>query len=148
MFTPDEQHIIDQAAAIFAKKIKTCDAFTSPDLVKGFCQTRLATSEREIFLLLILDNQHRLIEAVELFQGTIDGASVYPREVVKSILKHNGAACIIAHNHPSGVATPSNCDRRITKRIKDALALIDVRTLDHIVVSVEETYSFAEHGII
>ncbi|MDW2312479.1 RadC family protein [Vibrio sp. 1075] len=148
MFTPDEQHIIDQAAAIFAKKIKTCDAFTSPDLVKGFCQTRLAASEREIFLLLILDNQHRLIEAVELFQGTIDSASVYPREVVKSVLKHNGAACIVSHNHPSGVATPSSSDRRITQRIKDALALVDVRVLDHIVVSVEETYSFAEHGII
>lgn len=148
MFTPDEQQIIDQAAAIFAKKIKTCDAFTSPDLVKGFCQTRLATSEREIFLLLILDNQNRLIEDVELFQGTIDSASVYPREVVKSVLKHNGSSCILAHNHPSGVTTPSSADRRITQKLKDALALVDVRILDHIVVGVEGTYSFAEHGII
>lgn len=148
MFTPEEQHIIDQAAAIFAKKIKTCDALTSPHLVKGFCQTSLATSEREIFMLLILDNQHRLIEAVELFQGTIDSASVYPREIVKSVLKYNGAAVILAHNHPSGVTTPSNSDRRITQRIKDALALVDVRTLDHVVVSVEETYAFSEHGLI
>lgn len=148
MFTPEEKQIIDHAAAIFASKVKTCDAFTSPSLVKGFCQTRLAASEREIFMVLILDQQHRLIEAVELFQGTIDAASVYPREVVKSVLMNNGAAVILAHNHPSGVVTPSSSDRRITDRIKDALALVDVRTLDHIVVGVEGAYAFSEHGLI
>ncbi|MDF4677068.1 DNA repair protein RadC [Vibrio parahaemolyticus] len=148
MFTPEEQQVIDHAAAIFASKIKTCDAFTNPDLVKGFCQNRLATSEREIFMMLILDQQHRLIEAVELFQGTIDAAAVYPREVVKSVLKHNGAAVILAHNHPSGVVKPSIEDRRITAKIKDALALVDVRTLDHIVVGTDGSYAFSEHGLM
>ncbi|MCR9501883.1 RadC family protein [Vibrio vulnificus] len=148
MFTPEEQQVIAHAAAIFESKIKTCDAFSSPDLVKGFCQNRLATSEREIFMMLILDQQHRLIEAVELFHGTIDAASVYPREVVKSALKHNGAAVILAHNHPSGVTQPSSSDRRITDRIKDALALVDIRTLDHIVVGAEGSYAFSEHGLI
>ncbi|MEZ9042913.1 MULTISPECIES: DNA repair protein RadC [unclassified Vibrio] len=148
MFTPEEQQVIAHAAAIFASKIKTCNTFTSPDLVKGFCQNRLATSEREIFMMLILDQQHRLIEAVELFQGTVDAASVYPREVVKSALKYNGAAVILAHNHPSGVVLPSSSDRRITDKIKDALAVVDIRTLDHIVVGTEGSYAFSEHGLM
>ncbi len=148
MFTPEEKQVIDHAAAIFATKIKTTDAFTSPNLVKGFCQTRLATYEREIFMALLLDSQHRLIEAVELFQGTIDCASIYPREIVKSALQYNAAAVILAHNHPSGVVTPSSADRRITERVKDALALVDIRTLDHVIVSVEGSYAFSEHGLI
>lgn len=148
MFTPEEKQIIDHAAAIFLDKIKSGDAFTSPEITKRYCQSRLATNEREVFLLLILDNQHRLIEGVELFHGTIDAASVYPREVAKSVLENNGAAAIFAHNHPSGSVEPSASDRRITVRLKEALELFDVRTLDHIVVGAEGTFSFAEHGFI
>ncbi len=94
-----------------------------------------------------MDNRHRVIEFEELFRGTIDGARVHPREVVKSVLKHNAAACIFAHNHPSGDATPSQADQQITQRLKEVLGVIDVRTLDHVVVS-ENTCSFAELGLL
>ena len=93
-----------------------------------------------------LDNQHRLLAFEELFRGTIDGASVYPREVVKHALKHNAAALIFAHNHPSGVAEPSQADIHITQRLKQALALVDIRVLDHIIVGDAETTSLAQHG--
>lgn len=106
---------------------------------------KIGGSEREVFAVMLLDNQHRLIEFKELFQGTIDAASVYPREVVKTALKANAAAVIFAHNHPSGDPEPSQADRRITTRLQDALALIDVRVLDHIVVG-EQCTSFAERG--
>jgi DNA repair protein RadC len=95
-----------------------------------------------------LDNQHRLISYEELFFGTIDGASVHPREVVKRVLKHNAAAVIFAHNHPSGVAEPSQADRRITDRLKSALLLVDVRVLDHMIVGDQEVLSFAERGLL
>lgn len=110
-------------------------------------ETVLGNYDREVFALLLLDNQHRLIEFNELFYGTIDSASVYPREVVKLALERNAAAVIFAHNHPSGDATPSQADKRITSRLKDALALIDVRVLDHFVVG-ETCVSFAERGWI
>jgi DNA repair protein RadC len=94
-----------------------------------------------------LDNQHRVIACDELFRGTIDGASVYPREVVKAALQYNAAALIMAHNHPSGISDPSQADRVITEKLKEALALIDVRVLDHFIVG-ENVYSFAEHGLL
>jgi DNA repair protein RadC len=95
-----------------------------------------------------MDNQHRLIKYEELFFGTIDGASVHPREVVKHALKHNAAAVIFAHNHPSGVAEPSQADQRITDRLKSALLLVDVRVLDHMIVGDREVLSFAEKGLL
>ena len=95
-----------------------------------------------------MDNQHRLIKYEELFFGTIDGASVHPREVVKHALKHNAAAVIFAHNHPSGVAEPSQADQRITDRLKSALLLVDVRVLDHMIVGDREVLSFAENGLL
>jgi DNA repair protein RadC len=98
--------------------------------------------------MLVLDNRHRLIEYVELFRGTVDGASVHPREVVKETLKRNGAAVIFAHNHPSGHAEPSQADELITRRLRDALALIDVRVLDHFIVGDDKTLSFAERGLL
>ena len=101
---------------------------------------------REVFALLLLDNQHRVIQFVELFYGTIDAASVWPREIVQIALKHNAAAVILAHNHPSGVAEPSRADRQITDRITAALALIDIRVLDHLVIGDGITVSFAERG--
>lgn len=148
MFTPEETTVIEHAAEIFKSKIKTCDAFTNPGLASGFCQTRLAHLEREVFMVLHLDCKHRLIEAVELFAGSIDSASIHPREVVKSALHYNSFALIIAHNHPSGDIAPSASDRRITSRLRDALDMVDIRILDHIVVGCEGTYSFAEHGLI
>ena len=95
-----------------------------------------------------MDNRHRVIEIEDMFRGTIDGSSVHPREVVKSALLHNAAAVIFAHNHPSGVAEPSRADQSITERLKKALALVDIRVLDHIVISSAETVSFAERGLL
>lgn len=118
---------------------------SSPTQVFDYLQTLLAGLEHEVFAVLLLDAQHYLIHYEELFRGTIDGASVYPREVVKLVLQHNAAAVIFAHPHPSGLSEPSQADRRITERLQQALALIDVRVLDHIVVG-KETVSFAQRG--
>ncbi|WP_054758205.1 RadC family protein [Methylomonas koyamae] len=123
------------------------EALTSPDKAKDCIKLKLAPYEHEVFLCLFLDNQHRVIACDELFRGTIDGASVYPREVVKASLHHNAAALIMAHNHPSGISDPSQADRVITVKLKEALALIDVRVLDHFIVG-ENVYSFAEHGLL
>ena len=101
-----------------------------------------------MFCCLYLDNRHRLIAFDELFRGTIDGASVHPREVVREALAHNAAALILAHNHPSGVAEPSRADELITQRLRDALALVDIRVLDHLIVAGPETLSFAERGLL
>ncbi|WP_425667825.1 RadC family protein (plasmid) [Vibrio tubiashii] len=147
-FSIEEKAILKEASSILASKIRTTDALNSPDAVKQLCQYKTAHQQREVFCVLLLDNQHRLIEFGELFHGTIDSASVYPREVVKLALEKNAAAVIFSHNHPSGVAEPSQSDRRITRRLADALALVDIRTLDHIVVSVEGVVSFAERGWI
>ena len=122
-------------------------ALTAPDDSKAYVKLQLAEYEHEVFACLFLDNQHRVIKFEEMFRGTIDGASVYPREVVKSALQHNAAAVIFAHNHPSGIAEPSQADQNITKRLKEALSLIDVRVLDHLVVG-SEVVSFAERGLL
>jgi DNA repair protein RadC len=105
-----------------------------------------AGKEHECFVVLFLDSQHRLIVVEELFRGTIDGAAVYPREVVKAALRHNAAALVLSHNHPSGVAEPSAADRALTERLRSALAVVDVRTLDHVVVGGTAAVSFAERG--
>jgi DNA repair protein RadC len=115
-------------------------------MVKDYLTTELRHRQREVFGVLLLDNQHRMLSYKELFQGTIDGASVYPREVVKLALAHNAAAVILAHNHPSGIAEPSQADRRITERLQEALQLVDIRVLDHMVVGDGEVASFAERG--
>lgn len=147
----EENQIIEQALAIIDQRMKGRAKyevqFTKPQLVKDHAKLDLGMLEHEVFRMYILNNQHNLITAVDLFAGTIDGASVYPREVLKEVLKHNGAAVILAHNHPSGISTPSQADRAITKRLVDALGLIDVRVLDHIVVG-NDVESFAELGWI
>lgn len=120
------------------------DSFSSPAQPRQYLQARLGGYQHEVFACLFLDNQHRLIQFEELFQGTIDGAAVYPREVVKRVLALNAAAVIFAHNHPSGVAEPSQADRLITKRLVQALSLIDVRVLDHFVVGGSDVVSMAE----
>ena len=121
---------------------------TTPDLVRDYLQLQLSDRNREVFACLLLDSQHRVICFEELFQGTIDSATVHPREVVKLALSHNAAAIILAHNHPSGIAEPSLADQNITQRIKDALSLVDIRLLDHMVVGSGVTVSLAERGLI
>ena len=140
--------ILEAARQAIELKMQRGAEFTSPTLVKDYLRTKLASFEHEVFAALFLDSQNRLIQYVELFRGTIDQTSVYPREVVKTALQHNAAAVIFSHNHPSGNSEPSQADKLLTQRLKEALALVDVRTLDHIVVGGEATTSFAERGLI
>jgi DNA repair protein RadC len=122
------------------------DAFTDCETTSQYLKQRLRAYPFEVFACLFLDNQHRMIHFEELFRGTIDGASVYPREIVKQALAHNAAAVILAHNHPSGVAEPSQADIQITQRIRSALELVDIRVLDHIIVGDGGTTSLAQSG--
>jgi DNA repair protein RadC len=124
------------------------DVLTSPEAVRDYLRLALGAQQREVFVVLFLDSQHRLIAAAEMFQGTLNQTSVYPREVVKSALARNAAAVIFAHNHPSGVAEPSRADELLTQSLKAALALVDVRTLDHFVVAGGQVTSFAERGLL
>lgn len=140
-----EHQVLEQAAEIIANKYLRGNVFSNPTSTKEYLTYKIGGYEREVFAVLLLDNQHRLIEFNELFWGTIDVAHVYPREVVKLALIRNAAAVIFAHNHPSGVPEPSQADRRITTRLKEALALIDISVLDHFVVG-ETCISFAERG--
>jgi DNA repair protein RadC len=124
------------------------DVLTSPEVARSYLTARLRDRPHEVFACLFLDNRHRVICFEELFRGTIDGATVHPREVVKTALAHNAAAVILAHNHPSGVAEPSRADEMLTRRLKDALALVDIRVLDHIVVGEGNAVSLAERGLL
>jgi DNA repair protein RadC len=121
---------------------------TDPEATRRFLVARLRDLPHEVFACLFLDNRHRVIAFEELFRGTLDGASVHPREVVKAALRHNAAALILAHNHPSGVAEPSDADRLITRRLREALGLVDIRVLDHFVVGDGYGVSFAERGLL
>jgi len=140
------QAVLELTKRHIAEGLTRETVFTSPQAVKNFLQVQLTGRYQEVFMVMFLDNRHRLIVAEELFYGTIDGASVYPREVVRRALDHNAAAVILAHNHPSGVADPSKDDHEITQQLKKALALIDVRVLDHIIVGSGTTASLAELG--
>jgi DNA repair protein RadC len=148
-----EEEIIDYACTVLEQRLSyrlgtEGAAFTSPDECKRYLVLKLAEREREVFSVLFLDSQHRLIKYEEMFFGTIDGASVHPREIAKAALKYNAAAVILAHNHPSGSSNPSVADKMITRLVKEALRLIDVRVLDHIVVGGAETVSLAEQRLI
>ena len=138
--------ILDAARRIIDQKMQRGTEFSSPAVVKEYLCTKLAGFEHEVFAVLFLDTRHRLIEYVEMFRGTIDGAEVHPREVVKEALQHNAAAVIFAHNHPSGIPEPSAADRALTQRLKEALTLVEVRTLDHVIVAGGQTTAFAELG--
>ncbi|WP_428773719.1 RadC family protein [Vibrio sp.] len=140
------QAVLEMTRRYLSETLQRGDALTSPEHTKLYLSGMLRDRQREAFYLLFLDNQHRVIEDEVLFEGTLDAASVYPREVVKRALHYNAAALILAHNHPSGVAEPSQADRRITRRLVDALALVDIRILDHFVVGDGEVVSFAERG--
>jgi len=142
------QAVVEMAHRCLREELSRTDVLTSPQRTRDYLSLRLQSHPREVFACLFLDNRHRVIAFEELFHGTIDGASVHPREVVRRALDHNAAALILAHNHPSGVAEPSEADRRITHRLREALALIDVRVLDHIVVGRSQTTSLAELGLL
>lgn len=142
------QAVLEMGRRHLESSLKHGDAFTDADNTMRYIKQRLRAYPYEVFACLYLDNQHRFLYFDELFRGTIDGASVYPREVVKAALKHNAAAIILAHNHPSGVAEPSQADIHITKRIKSALDLVDIRVLDHIIVGDADVTSLAQRGCI
>jgi len=142
------QAVLEMSRRHLHETLKRGDALTSPQHTRRYLSARLRGYPYEVFACLFLDNQHRVIEYEELFQGTIDGASVHPREVVRRAISHNAAAVILAHNHPSGVAEPSSSDTQITQKLKEALALVDVRVIDHIVVGDGEMTSLAECGLI
>lgn len=144
---PADQQTIREALTLLECQLREPGAsFTSNGSVRDWLRLQLASLEREAFTALFLDNQHRLIAHETLFTGTINHLQVHPREVVKAALKHNAAAMLVAHCHPSGHAEPSEADRRITERLKQALDLVDIRLLDHLVVGGMEVVSFAERG--
>lgn len=145
--TDDE--IIADALFILEKRMRTPGAtIKSPQDTKDFLTLRLAEQETEVFCCIYLDIRHRVIAFEEVFQGTIDSTTIYPREIVRRCMQHNAAALIVAHNHPSGMADPSEADRHITTRIRGALELIDVRVLDHFIVGGTDCLSLAEKGLI
>ena len=142
------QAVLEMARRALNEELKTGNALNSPEMVRNFLRLCLANKPHEVFIGIFLDAQHRTIASEELFSGTLTQASVYPREVVKRALHHNAAAIIFAHNHPSGVAEPSHADKVLTQSLKQALALIDVRVLDHFIVGNGTTMSFAECNLI
>jgi DNA repair protein RadC len=142
------QAALELARRHYREHLRIGPALTAPDATRAFLLAQLRDRPYEVFCCLHLDNRHRLIAFEEMFRGTIDGASVHPREVVRQTLAHNSAAVILAHNHPSGVAEPSQADELITHRLKDALALVDVRVLDHVIVGDGRCLSFAEQGLL
>ena len=142
------QAVLAMATRELKDGLKRGAALTSPQQATSLVCQHLRPRSQEVFSCLWLDSRHRLIELQDLFFGTINGASVYPREVVRAALRHNAAAVILAHNHPSGVAEPSQADKQLTTRLSDALSLVDVRVLDHIVVGDGESVSFADRGLL
>lgn len=146
-YTKREMSTIERALGILEKAVSKGAMMTSAAATKDFLKLKLRAEESEKFLVIFLTNQHEMIAHEIMFHGTIDGAAVYPREVVKRVLHYNAAAVVFAHNHPSGIADPSQSDIAITRRLKSALELIDVRVLDHLIVG-ETVTSMAELGLV
>lgn len=145
--TPYAQRTIRRALNILERQLREPGAaFTTSSSVRDWLRLQLTQEQREEFSVLWLDNQHRLIAYDTLFLGTINAVTVHPREIVKAGLKHNAAAAVLAHNHPSGLAEPSHADRQMTERLKHALELVDIHLLDHLVVGGMDVISFAECG--
>jgi DNA repair protein RadC len=142
------QAVLEMSRRYFAEKLQRGDSLNNPKDTALFLQSKLRDLPFEVFAMLSLDSQHRVVRYHQLFQGTIDSASVYPRVIAQQALEDNAAAMILAHNHPSGVAEPSNSDRLITGRIVSALALLDIKVLDHLVIGDGESISFAEKGLL
>ena len=148
LFPPNEQRVIRRALRLLEKyQRQPSESFTSTSFTKTWLQLQMAHQEREVFIVMYLDNQHCLLGRETLFTGTLSHTEVHPREVVKSALKHNAAAVILAHNHPSGTTEISQQDKHVTQRIAKALALVEVRVLDHLVVG-SKVVSFAECGLL
>lgn len=143
-----EEEILQAARAVMSRRFERGTAITSPDAAWEFLQVHLGPRAYECFALIWLDNQHRIIRFEELFRGTVNGSSVYVREVLRAAIEHNAAACILAHNHPSGVAEPSSADLWITRQIKETLDKIDVRVLDHVIVGEGKPCSLVERGLM
>jgi DNA repair protein RadC len=146
--TADSEQVLAAAQEIVDKRMVRGTSFKDPSVACEFFSDKLGHLEREVFAAVMLDTRHRLIDYVELFQGTIDGAEVHPREVVRAALRLNAAAVLVAHNHPSGEIEPSTADRAVTARLKQALALVDVRILDHVIVGGTKTLSMASQGLV
>lgn len=140
------QAVLEMSRRALHEKMRSGDALNSPGTVRDYLQLLLRGRQHEVFMAIFLDAQHRVIASEELFSGTLTQTSVYPREVVKRALHHNAAAVILAHNHPSGVAEPSQSDRMLTDALKQSLSLVDVRVLDHFIVAGSGCLSFAERG--
>ena len=142
------QAVLEMARRALAETLRSGDALGSPSAVRDFLRLTLANRDREVFIAVLLDAQNRVLACEELFRGTLTQTSVYPREVVKYALERNAAAVIFAHNHPSGVAEPSSADQVLTQSLKQALALVDIKVLDHFIVAGSSALSFAERGLI
>jgi DNA repair protein RadC len=142
------QAIFEMSRRALNEQMQVKDMLSSPQQVRDFLCLKLGSLSREVFVVLFLDAQNRMIMSEEMFSGTLTQTSVYPREVVKKALHHNAASVIFAHNHPSGIAKPSQADELITKQLKQALALVDVRVLDHFIVAGNTTFSFVERGLL
>jgi len=139
---------VELARRHFREPLSVGSTLTAPDATRRFLVAQLRDRPYEVFCCLFLDNRHRLLAFEEIFRGTIDGASVHPREVIRQTLLHNAASLIIAHNHPSGVPEPSQADEHVTRRLREALALVDVRLLDHFIVADGHCFSFVEHALL
>ncbi len=142
------QAVLEMSKRYLGETLEKQDVISSPEDTRQYLKCQLRDRPYEVFAALFLDNRHQIIKFEELFRGTIDGASVYPREVVKKALEYNAAALIIAHNHPSGIAEPSSADERITIRLKEALGLVDIRLLDHLIIGDGDIVSLAERGVL
>ena len=140
--------IVEQALELLASEVQGANALTSPGVIKDFLRLELGERQHEVFAVVFLDTQHRVIAIEELFRGTLSQTAVYPREVVKESLARNAAAVVLVHNHPSGSAEPSRADEFLTTTLRQALALVDVRVLDHLVVTRTSVTSFAELGLL
>ena len=148
MFTPSQEATIREAISILETRLKNKEVFSNPSEVKDLCRLKIGHMRDEYFCCLFLSAQHHLISFERLFRGTIDGSAVHPRVVVRRALELNAAAIIFTHNHPSGVSEPSSADIRMTNKLREALALVDVRVIDHLVAGTNETTSMAEKGLL
>ena len=144
----DADEVLQAAQRVLAGRVRGTDVLTSPAVVKDFLRARLGNLPHEIFAVVHLDAQHRVLDYVEMFRGTVSQTSVYPREVVKEALRLNAAAVILSHNHPSGSPEPSQADKVLTQRLKEALGLVEVRVLDHVIVAGKAATSFIEENLL
>lgn len=145
---PQQVATIQEAIGILESTMRAGETFANSEATKQFCRLKIGTARDEFFCCLFLDNQHRLLTFEHLFRGTVSGAPVYPRVIVRRALELNAAAVILTHNHPSGMTEASRADTEITSRLIHAMELIDVRVLDHVIVGAESTLSMAEHGLL